>query len=508
MAAENTAVVTAKKMAETGSINGLAAAKTMSLTAGSMVEQEAMRSARSLFSPGRVAAEKTTADVTDKKVMRENVHFAGEQVVAEATVREQRVRARSAVAAAMDVVVPAIPPSTDQEDARVARSLSVSAVEFTVPVASNMEVTNSAAAVDAAESMPLLSEQETFHASVPADGDFTLGLRVMGNLGVLTAEGAKIGRQCNGTVMYIGELPFEQSGEIWIGVCFDEVVGKHDGSVRGKSYFKCPDMCGRFVRPKNLRLLKEISVDTSRWSSHVGRVPGVDTVAGTREAQGALHAADQVASPAARLAAAIFENMESLGQNVATPAAVVNTVDAPGSVRMVQLPNASSMGEESFSVEEQQEIDVALKQYNSTVTVLSDMLLGAMTALEKRKNMGATAKQRVRDAVGKDLNNFTSISGVLFPSKSIIDLSNNNISVIAADMHLSWGSLSTLLMSGNPAVCSVQYNLLPAVFPCSNAAGNTSCSRVFCTCAYSYVGTDVCVPQKDAYIQLPSLLSA
>ena len=50
----------------------------MSSVAGSMVEQEARRSARSLFSPGRVAAEKITADVTDKMVVRENVHFAGE----------------------------------------------------------------------------------------------------------------------------------------------------------------------------------------------------------------------------------------------------------------------------------------------------------------------------------------------------------------------------------------------------------------------------------------------
>jgi Leucine rich repeat len=107
-------------------------------------------------------------------------------------------------------------------------------------------------------------------------------------------------------------------------------------------------------------------------------------------------------------------------------------------------------------------------------------------------------------------NNFTIISRILFPSKSIIDLSYNNISVIAADMHSSWGSPSSLFMSGNPSVCSVRYNLLPAVFPCFNASGGntTLCSQVFCTCAHSYVGTDVCVPETDAYLKLPLLLSA
>ena len=106
-------------------------------------------------------------------------------------------------------------------------------------------------------------------------------------------------------------------------------------------------------------------------------------------------------------------------------------------------------------------------------------------------------------------NNFTNIGSVSFPSNSMIDLRNNHISVIAADMHSNWGTLSSLLMSGNPSVCLVQYNLLPAVFPCFNTTGgNTSCSRVFCNCGHSYVGNDVCVPETDAYLQLPLLLSA
>lgn len=35
----------------------------------------------------------------------------------------------------------------------------------------------------------------------------------------------------------------------WIGVEYDEPVGKHNGSVKGKSYFSCSDGYGSFVRP-------------------------------------------------------------------------------------------------------------------------------------------------------------------------------------------------------------------------------------------------------------------
>ncbi|KRZ77101.1 Tubulin-folding cofactor B [Trichinella papuae] len=36
---------------------------------------------------------------------------------------------------------------------------------------------------------------------------------------------------------------------LWIGVEYDEEVGKHDGSVNGKRYFQCMDKRGAFVRP-------------------------------------------------------------------------------------------------------------------------------------------------------------------------------------------------------------------------------------------------------------------
>ena len=35
----------------------------------------------------------------------------------------------------------------------------------------------------------------------------------------------------------------------WIGVHFDEPVGRNDGSVKGKAYFQCPPGYGSFLRP-------------------------------------------------------------------------------------------------------------------------------------------------------------------------------------------------------------------------------------------------------------------
>lgn len=40
---------------------------------------------------------------------------------------------------------------------------------------------------------------------------------------------------------------------LWVGVAFDEPVGKHDGMVRGKRYFQCGYSCGVFVRPGSVQ---------------------------------------------------------------------------------------------------------------------------------------------------------------------------------------------------------------------------------------------------------------
>lgn len=72
----------------------------------------------------------------------------------------------------------------------------------------------------------------------------------------LAAEGMKRGDRCQvlvdqmlhrGTVFFVGETEFKPS--IWVGIELDEPVGKHNGSVQNKEYFKCREKHGIFLRP-------------------------------------------------------------------------------------------------------------------------------------------------------------------------------------------------------------------------------------------------------------------
>jgi tubulin-specific chaperone B len=71
-----------------------------------------------------------------------------------------------------------------------------------------------------------------------------------------------IGQRCQvepgqrrGTVSYVGLMPELQGGGWWVGVTFDEPVGKTDGSVGGgKRYFEAMSSYGAFVRGKNVQV--------------------------------------------------------------------------------------------------------------------------------------------------------------------------------------------------------------------------------------------------------------
>ncbi|XP_073422193.1 kinesin-like protein KIF13A isoform X2 [Dendrobates tinctorius] len=59
-----------------------------------------------------------------------------------------------------------------------------------------------------------------------------------------------IGDNKLGTVRYIGTVDFSRG--VWVGVELHVQLGKHDGTVKGKEYFRCKPKYGVFVRPNRL----------------------------------------------------------------------------------------------------------------------------------------------------------------------------------------------------------------------------------------------------------------
>lgn len=76
------------------------------------------------------------------------------------------------------------------------------------------------------------------------------------------AKTFKVGDRCEtsvpkqakrrGVVMYIGSTEFKPG--CWVGVKYDEPLGKNNGSVQDKRYFTCPPKYGGFVRPSQMEV--------------------------------------------------------------------------------------------------------------------------------------------------------------------------------------------------------------------------------------------------------------
>lgn len=55
-----------------------------------------------------------------------------------------------------------------------------------------------------------------------------------------------------GICKYKGRTDFGKSSEDWVGLVIEVGEGEHDGTVRGKSYFRCRMGKGLFVRPYDI----------------------------------------------------------------------------------------------------------------------------------------------------------------------------------------------------------------------------------------------------------------
>lgn len=76
------------------------------------------------------------------------------------------------------------------------------------------------------------------------------------------AEACKVGDRCEvcvpnqpkrrATIMYVGKTEFKEGW--WIGVKYDEPLGKNNGTVNGKKYFECLPKYGGFVKPAHVKV--------------------------------------------------------------------------------------------------------------------------------------------------------------------------------------------------------------------------------------------------------------
>jgi len=74
-----------------------------------------------------------------------------------------------------------------------------------------------------------------------------------------TVAGMEVGMRCEcqpgarrGEIAYVGEVAGLNGGGHWLGVRFDEPVGRSNGVVKGETIFECMERYGGFLRGKNV----------------------------------------------------------------------------------------------------------------------------------------------------------------------------------------------------------------------------------------------------------------
>ena len=114
------------------------------------------------------------------------------------------------------------------------------------------------------------------------------------------------GYDCKGTIRFVG--PHAEDGKEKVGVELMEALGKHNGTSKGHTYFKCANKCGLLVAPNKVELAKVAKADgkcayssangncramaiggTAHCEKHTCGFNGCDNVKGSRDALCALH---------------------------------------------------------------------------------------------------------------------------------------------------------------------------------------------------------------------------
>lgn len=117
-----------------------------------------------------------------------------------------------------------------------------------------------------AEVMKAAKEQKTL-----ADDSRSLRVKVDDRCMVMGPAGSTEAPRI-GTVAYIGDVSW--AAGIWVGVKFDEALGKNDGSVKGTRYFQCEPNHGSFVKPASVVPLSTINAPSAPLESLHDHVHG------------------------------------------------------------------------------------------------------------------------------------------------------------------------------------------------------------------------------------------
>jgi tubulin-folding cofactor B len=88
---------------------------------------------------------------------------------------------------------------------------------------------------------------------------------------IVQQRGIAVGQRCRvgdtdrfGDVRYVGLIPQLPGAGVWVGVAYDEPVGKNDGSAGGHRYFTAQPKYGGFVRPDRVQIgdFKPLDLDS------------------------------------------------------------------------------------------------------------------------------------------------------------------------------------------------------------------------------------------------------